>query len=174
MGDLRLQPRPRSGVVLGVLWALVVAPGGAGCSFVLVDKPPPRAARTPGFTCTQSPRWPATDIGLALAGLGESVYAVSKGSTAWPGLVAAAIFSASAATGVYKVNACNRALGHPYVPRAPTAQPDMMPEMPFGLAHAPEGPLEPGDSPYARPAAAAPQHPPAGLMPEKPSRDQPQ
>jgi len=115
---------------------LGAAPLATGCSVAMVSAPPPRAARKGGFTCTSSPAWPATDMALSFAGLGAGTYALTKdsGAVAAVGLGAAAIFGISAAIGAQRANACNRALGHPYEPHGPTAQPDMMPEVPFGMA----------------------------------------
>jgi hypothetical protein len=164
----------------GALLALIgLAPLGTGCSVALVDGPPPRAARKSGFTCTSSPVWPATDIGLSVAGLGVAASGMAKDTNLaiGLGLGAVAAFSISAAIGTQRANACNRALGHPYVPHAPTAQPDMMPELPFGTAgtvrsqHAKEGPdLEDTEE---QSAAAPPRHraapalatPPPDLVP---------
>jgi len=119
-----------------ILALLGAAPLCAGCSVALVSGPPPREARKAGFTCSSGPAWPVTDIGLSLAGLAAGAYGMTKDSNAaiGLGLGAAAAFAVSAAVGAQRTNACNRALGHPYVPHAPTAQPDMMPEMPFGTA----------------------------------------
>jgi len=119
-----------------ILTLVVAAPVGSGCSVAMVSGPPPREARKAGFTCSSTPAWPVTDIGLSLAGLAAGTYGMTKDSsvTMGLGLGAAAAFALSAAVGAQRTNACNRALGHPYVPHAPTAQPDMMPEMPFGTA----------------------------------------
>lgn len=119
-----------------LLTLLGAAPLGTGCSVAMVSGPPPRAARKNGFTCTSSPAWPATDVALSFAGMGAGTYALTKesGAAAAVGLGAAALFALSAAVGAQRANACNRALGHPYEPHGPTAQPDMMPEMPFGMS----------------------------------------
>jgi hypothetical protein len=119
-----------------LLTLLGLAPSGTGCSVALVSAPPPRAARKNGFTCTSSPGWPATDVALSFAGAGAGTYALVKdsGVGAAVGLGAAALFAVSAAMGAQRANACNRAMGHPYEPHGPSAQPDMMPELPFGVA----------------------------------------
>jgi len=119
-----------------MLMLLAAGPASAGCSVALSSGPPPRAARKAGFTCSSTPAWPVTDLGISLAGLAAGTYGMTKGSTGGLalGLGAAAVFGLSAAIGTQRVNACNRALGHPYEPHAPTAQPDMMPELPFGTA----------------------------------------
>jgi hypothetical protein len=119
-----------------LLMLLAAGPLGAGCSVALSSGPPPRAARKAGFTCSSTPAWPVTDLGVSLVGLAAGTYGMTKGSglAMGAGLGAAALFGLSAAIGTQRVNACNRALGHPYEPHAPTAQPDMMPELPFGTA----------------------------------------
>lgn len=119
-----------------ILALLGAAPICSGCSVALVSGPPPREARKAGFTCSSSPAWPATDIGLSLIGFAAGTEGMTKDSNVAValGLGAAAAFGISAAVGAQRANACNRALGHPYVPHAPTAQPDMMPEVPFGTA----------------------------------------
>lgn len=119
-----------------IFMLLGAAPASTGCSVALVSAPPPRAARKGGFTCSSTPAWPVTDLGLSLVGLAAGTYGMTKDSNLAMGLGlgAAALFGLSAAVGTQRVNACNRALGHPYEPHAPTAQPDMMPELPFGTA----------------------------------------
>jgi len=119
-----------------MLMLLAAGATGSGCSVTLASGPPPRAARKAGFTCSSTPTWPVTDLGLSLVGLAAGTYGMTKDSNLAMGLGlgAAAVFGLSAAMGTQRVNACNRALGHPYEPHAPTAQPDMMPEVPFGTA----------------------------------------
>ena len=129
-----MRARGRAGILMLALAG--AGPTATGCSVAMVSGPPPREARKAGFTCTSSPAWPVTDISLSLAGLGAGTYGMTKdsGLAIGLGLGAAAAFGISAAVGAHRANACNRALGHPYVPHAPTAQPDMMPEVPFGTA----------------------------------------
>ena len=160
----------RRGGILGCLLLMfVTAAGSGGCSFFLTQGPPPKAQRTPGFTCTESPVLPTVDIALSVLSFAETVHAAAKGRTPLPWLGASLAFGAAAGVGGIRVNACNKAHGHPYVPHAPTAQPDMMPELPFGVRSAhPDKPPVPDpddpDEPVQEPAGpAAPQKPPPEL-----------
>jgi hypothetical protein len=152
--------RLRWRVLGGLLLTLAAAPCGAGCSFFLAHGPPPKAQRTPGFTCTESPVWPATDIALSVLTFAETIHALARDRTPLPWLGASLVFGASAGAGGIRVNACNKAHGHPYVPHAPTAQPDMMPELPFGVRGAhPEKPPRPDADDDAVPEPADPTAP---------------
>lgn len=169
-----MSPAPTRSIAWALSLALAAGAPLAGCSVALVDGPPPRQARAPGFTCTSSPTWPVTDIGLALAGLGAATYGMAKdsGAAIAAGLAATAAFGISAAMGARRANACNRALGHPYVPHAPTAQPDMMPEMPFGLAGTARSRARKDPDAEDGEAAAAAAQPGAGApAPAKPPSD---
>jgi len=155
----------RGGIPGCLLLMFVTAAGSGGCSFFLTQGPPPKAQRTPGFTCTESPVLPTVDIALSVLSFAETVHATAKGRTPLPWLGASLAFGASAGVGGIRVNACNKAHGHPYVPHAPTAQPDMMPEVPFGVrgAHPEKPPVpDPDDAePVQVPAGPpAPQKPP--------------
>jgi hypothetical protein len=112
---------------------LVTAQLGSGCASFLAHGPPPKAQRAPGFTCTESPVWPVADIALSVLSLGETIHAAARERTPWPWLGASLVFGVSGGLGAGRVNACNKAKGHPYSPRSPTAQPGMMPEEPFGM-----------------------------------------
>ncbi|HEY4187244.1 MAG TPA: hypothetical protein VGP07_19365 [Polyangia bacterium] len=155
IGDGR---RYRWGVLGTVLLALGAVPA-TGCSFFMTSGPPPKAQRTPGFTCTESPLLPAADIAVSVLSFAETIHAASRGRTPLPWLGASLVFGASAGVGGIRVNACNKAHGHPYVPHAPTAQPDMMPEMPFGMkgAHL-EKPPQPGEDDDAVPELEPAEH----------------
>jgi hypothetical protein len=128
----------------------VTAQLGTGCASFLAHGPPPKAQRTPGFTCTESPVWPVVDIALSVLTLGETIHAASRDRTPWPWLGASLVFGTSGGLGAGRVNACNKAKGHPYSPKSPSAQPGMMPEEPFGMkgAHPQRPPApEPDDEP---------------------------
>jgi len=156
----------RCGRVLGgVLLLFVAGVGTGGCSFFFTQGPPPKAQRTPGFTCTESPVIPSADIALSVLSFAETIHAAAKGRTPLPWLGASLVFGASAGVGGIRANACNKAHGHPYVPHAPTAQPDMMPELPFGVrgAHPDKPPVPDPDDPDA--PVPVPAGPPA---PQKP------
>ena len=144
---------------------LVAAQIGPGCASYLAHGPPPKAQRAPGFTCTESPAWPIVDIALSLVSFGETIHAASRNRTPWPWLGASLVFGVSGGLGAGRVNACNKAKGHPYSPRSPAMQPGMMPEEPFGMkgAHPQKPPapdtgdeVDPDDDLDAAPAVPAP------------------
>jgi hypothetical protein len=110
-----------------------------GCAFFLTKGPPPKAQRTPGFQCTESPRIPIADIALSVLSVGEIFHAAASARTPFPWLGAALVFGVSGGIGAGRVNDCNKAHGHPYSPHAPMSQPGMMPEDPFGLRGAHPG-----------------------------------
>jgi hypothetical protein len=112
---------------------LVIAQLGSGCASFLAHGPPPKAQRASGFTCTESPVWPVVDIALSVLSLGETIHAAARERTPWPWLGASLVFGVSGGLGAGRVNACNKAKGHPYSSRSPVAQPGMMPEEPFGM-----------------------------------------
>ena len=154
-----------------LLTLAAATPGVTGCSSFLAHGPPPKAQRAPGFTCTDSPMWPVVDIALSVLTLGETIHAAARNRTPWPWLGASVAFGASGGLGAGRVNDCNKAHGHPYVPRSPNAQPGMMPADPIGVRSThPQKPPAPDedDEPAAGPgdlgapaAGPAPSPPPA-------------
>jgi hypothetical protein len=148
---------------------------GTGCSFFLTQGPPPKAQRTPGFQCTESPRVPIADIAMSVLSIGEMFHAAATNRTPFPWLGAAVVFGASGGIGAGRVNACNKAHGHPYSPHAPAGTPGMMPEDPFGMKGArpgrPPAPDEDDVGPEREEEAtepAAPPPPPAAGASKKP------
>jgi hypothetical protein len=131
---------------------VVTAQLGSGCASFLAHGPPPKAQRTSGFACTESPVWPVVDIALSVVSLGETIHAAARDRTPWPWLGASLVFGVSGGLGAGRVNACNKAKGHPYSPKSPSGQPGMMPEEPFGMkgAHPQRPPApDPDDEPEA-------------------------
>ena len=112
---------------------LGVTSASTGCSFFLTQGPPPKAQRTPGFQCTESPRVPLADIALSVLSVAEIFHAAATDRTPLPWLATGVVFGAAGGLGGTRVNACNKAHGHPYSPHAPAGTPGMMPEDPFGL-----------------------------------------
>jgi hypothetical protein len=152
-------PRLRWSTLAGLLLACGAMSLGAGCSVFLTAGPPPKAQRTPGFTCTESPAWAATDIALSVLSLGEMIHAASRDRTPWPWLGASVAFGAAGGVGAARANACNKAHGHPYVPGPPAVQASMMPEDPFGMkgAHPGKPPAaDLDDEPVVKPAEPLP------------------
>jgi len=140
-----VRTRTASARALGALLLVAGAVSlASGCSVFLTKGPPPKGQRPPGFQCTESPRVPIADIALSVLSVAEIFHAASSDRTPIPWLATAVIFGASGGIGGARVNACNKAHGHPYSPHAPAGTPGMMPEDPFGFKGARPGkPPEP-------------------------------
>jgi hypothetical protein len=157
-------PRPRAALL--TLTLLPLASGGAGCSMVFVDGPPPDHASLPYFDCTSKRFAPAADVVLASA-LGLAAVGATSDSTVNVGDVAAtSVLAAAALTsavyGYVKVDRCRQA-------KAQLAERTMLqppPALrPAAIADAAPPAAPPGFDPWL--VAGAP--PPGALPPPPPS-----
>lgn len=113
-------PRSSLGPLSTILLALVGA--GPGCSFMLVEAPPPEVRSGTVLTCSQSYGWPLLDTALAGYEGVRTGLALSRSSADYRGalftrgedlgssLASLALFGLSAAYGYVKVNGCNAAI----------------------------------------------------------------
>jgi hypothetical protein len=128
---LRPRSRPRTAVTVGLLVTALAA--GPGCSFLLVDGPPPADVPPPkDFVCTTSDVVPAADALAALAVVVHEVGGAGKPDREWTGvalsldhqaMLAFALmtaFAASAFVGHERVRECREATAARHLPAAPT------------------------------------------------------
>ena len=124
--------RRRSGPLIGIIAACVLAVSSNACSFAFVEGPPPQQGRRKTFDCTDSYSWPVADTVLTVVGGTLCMFILGLGKAlggsptpAFYGLVALTVVApaGSAVYGYGKVGDCRDAVRQASAPGVPEFAP---------------------------------------------------